>query len=34
LLALARWNWTHEALASALPDFRRATLDEFLDRYK
>jgi len=34
LLALAWWNWEHEALASALRDFRQATLDEFLDRYE
>jgi len=34
LPALAWRNWTHEALASALSDFRRATLDEFLDRYE
>ncbi len=34
LVALAWWNWDHEALRNALPDFRKLSVDEFLDRYE
>lgn len=34
LVALAWWNWDHEALRKALPDFRKLSVDEFLDRYE
>jgi hypothetical protein len=33
-MALAWWDWTHEALRRALPDFRRLTIEAFLDRYE
>lgn len=33
LLALAWWDWSHEALRTALPDFRNLTAEEFLERY-
>jgi len=34
LVALAWWNWNHKALRNALPDFRKLSVDEFLDRYE
>lgn len=34
LVALAWWNWDHEALRNALPNFRKLSVDEFLDRYE
>lgn len=34
LLALAWWDWSHERLRSALPDFRRLKAEEFLERYE
>ncbi|MFZ5738728.1 MAG: chloramphenicol acetyltransferase [Pseudomonadota bacterium] len=34
LVALAWWDWSHEALRKALPDFRRLSVEEFLDRYE
>jgi phosphonate metabolism protein (transferase hexapeptide repeat family) len=34
LSALAWWNWDHETLRHALPDFRRLSVEEFLDRYE
>lgn len=34
LQRLAWWDWSHEALATALPDFRRLPIEEFLDRYE
>jgi len=34
LLALAWWNWSHEALRHALPDFRKLAVDAFLDKYE
>lgn len=33
LLALAWWDWTHDALRAALDDFRALPAEEFLDRY-
>ncbi len=32
--ALAWWDWTHEALRAALEDFRRLTIEEFLERHE
>ncbi len=34
LLGLAWWDWPHDKLAHALPEFRSLTIDEFLDRYE
>ncbi|XWN33679.1 MAG: DapH/DapD/GlmU-related protein [Devosia sp.] len=34
LIALAWWDWSHEALEKALPDFQRLSVDEFLDTYE
>ena len=31
---LAWWHWSHESLRLALPDFRRLSVEEFLDRYE
>ncbi|MRX52112.1 chloramphenicol acetyltransferase [Paracoccus sp. S-4012] len=31
--ALAWWDWDHERLRAALPDFRRLSAEAFLDRY-
>lgn len=33
LLRLAWWDWDHDRLREALPDFRRLPVDAFLDRY-
>jgi carbonic anhydrase/acetyltransferase-like protein (isoleucine patch superfamily) len=32
--ALAWWDWPHERLRAALPDFRRLSAADFLDRYQ
>ncbi|XUM22299.1 DapH/DapD/GlmU-related protein [Bradyrhizobium oligotrophicum S58] len=34
LLDLAWWDWTHEALRAALPDFRKLAVTAFLDKYE
>jgi phosphonate metabolism protein (transferase hexapeptide repeat family) len=34
LAALAWWNWDHDALRSALPDFRRLAVEDFLNKYE
>ncbi|MBR0870726.1 chloramphenicol acetyltransferase [Bradyrhizobium tropiciagri] len=34
LTALAWWDWNHETLRRALPDFRTLAVDEFLDKYE
>jgi len=34
LAALKWWNWSHEALRMALPDFRKLGVDVFLDKYE
>lgn len=34
LLALAWWDWGHERLREALPDFRRMRAEEFLVKYE
>lgn len=34
LRALAWWNWPHETLRAALPDFRRLPVEAFLDKYQ
>lgn len=31
--ALAWWNWDHERLRTALPDFRELPIEAFLDKY-
>lgn len=33
LLALAWWDWSHDALRAALPDFRALKVEAFLERY-
>ncbi|NVN85278.1 MAG: chloramphenicol acetyltransferase [Rhodopseudomonas sp.] len=33
LAALGWWDWDHETLRMALPDFRNLDIDEFLDKY-
>ncbi|SED26203.1 hypothetical protein SAMN05444161_2870 [Rhizobiales bacterium GAS191] len=33
LAALAWWDWTHEALHLALPDFRALSIEAFLEKY-
>ena len=32
--ALAWWNWRHDRLGKALPDFRQMSAAEFLDKYE
>ncbi|WPO43379.1 chloramphenicol acetyltransferase [Tardiphaga sp. 42S5] len=34
LMDLAWWNWDHEMLRQALPDFRRLPVEDFLSKYK
>jgi phosphonate metabolism protein (transferase hexapeptide repeat family) len=34
LQALGWWNWSHEALRIALPDFRKLGVEAFLDKYE
>src|SRR5262249_59329201 len=34
LARLAWWDWSHDELHAALPDFRRPALEEFLDKYE
>lgn len=34
LAALAWWDWDHETLRRALPDFRKLTAEAFLDKYE
>lgn len=34
LEALAWWDWDHERLRKALPDFRNLSVDDFLERYE
>jgi phosphonate metabolism protein (transferase hexapeptide repeat family) len=34
LIALAWWDWDHDTLARALPDFRALPIEAFLDRYE
>ncbi|ABD08776.1 transferase hexapeptide repeat [Rhodopseudomonas palustris HaA2] len=34
LAELAWWDWEHEALRLALPDFRQLAVEEFLDKYE
>jgi phosphonate metabolism protein (transferase hexapeptide repeat family) len=33
MLALAWWDWSHERLHAALPDFRALSAEQFLDKY-
>ncbi len=34
LVELGWWNWNHEALRAALPDFRKLSIEAFLDKYE
>jgi hypothetical protein len=34
LIALRWWDWSHETLRLALPDFRKLSVEEFLDKYE
>jgi hypothetical protein len=34
LAGLAWWNWHHDQLREALPDFRRLDIDGFLAKYE
>jgi len=34
LARLAWWDWDHEALRQALPDFRKLGIENFLDKYE
>ena len=34
LAGLAWWDWDHEALRSALPDFRKLAVEDFLAKYE
>jgi phosphonate metabolism protein (transferase hexapeptide repeat family) len=34
LTALAWWNWSHDKLRTALPDFRNLGVEAFLDKYE
>jgi phosphonate metabolism protein (transferase hexapeptide repeat family) len=34
LVRLNWWDWDHESLRTALPDFRKLTIEEFLDTYE
>ena len=34
LLGLAWWDWDHDALRTALPDFRTLRIEDFLEKYE
>ncbi|RTL49790.1 MAG: chloramphenicol acetyltransferase [Bradyrhizobiaceae bacterium] len=34
LVALAWWDWSHDCLHAALPDFRHKTVEEFLEKHE
>jgi hypothetical protein len=34
LAALAWWDWDHETLRGALPDFRKLAVEDFLAKYE
>ena len=34
LMRLAWWDWDHEALRAALPDFRKLGIGDFLEKYE
>lgn len=34
LIRLAWWDWSHEALRAALPDFRQLEIGKFLEKYE
>jgi phosphonate metabolism protein (transferase hexapeptide repeat family) len=34
LARLAWWDWDHDALRNALPDFRKLGIEDFLDKYE
>ena len=34
LMRLAWWDWDHEGLRAALPDFRALSIDAFLEKYR
>jgi hypothetical protein len=31
---MAWWDWSHEQLRTALPDFRTLPVESFIDKYK
>ena len=31
---IAWWDWSHEAFAAALPDFRALSVEAFIDKYR
>lgn len=33
MMTLAWWDWEHDALRAALPDFRQLRAEEFLEKY-
>jgi len=33
LMNLAWWDWSREKLESALPDFRKLSVEEFVEKY-
>jgi hypothetical protein len=33
LVELAWWDWNHESLRQALPDFRRLAVEAFIEKY-
>jgi hypothetical protein len=33
-MRLSWWDWDHERLHGALPDFRKLAVEEFLDKYE
>ena len=34
LIKIAWWDWSHEKLRDALDDFRKKTIEEFVEKYK
>ena len=34
LIRLSWWDWSHEALRLALPDFRKLSVEDFLEKYE
>jgi phosphonate metabolism protein (transferase hexapeptide repeat family) len=34
LMTLSWWDWTHDMLRAALPDFRNLDIEAFLDKYE
>src|SRR5262249_28451668 len=34
LARLAWWDWDHDALCAALPDFRKLAIEDFVEKYE